>query len=142
LYELVKQLTSLHGPCGFEQSVSKWIRDMLRPFTDEVVVDSLGNVIARKQGNKRRKKKELQRHDFAGEVVAIFTVQEEVGLRGAQVAANHIEADVAIVIDTKAVSDTPEEMMDNSLALGKGTGVKIMDFSLISHPAVKKTYYT
>lgn len=28
--------------------------------------------------------------------------------------------------------------MDGSLALGGGTGIKIIDFSLIAHPAVKK----
>ncbi|MBM7580985.1 M42 family metallopeptidase [Jeotgalibacillus terrae] len=81
---------------------------------------------------------ELQDEDFAGTVTAVFTVQEEVGLRGAQVAARQVEADVAIALDTTAVSDTPEETMDASLALGAGTGIKVLDFSLISHPAVKE----
>jgi endoglucanase len=83
--------------------------------------------------------KELENRDFAGEVIALFSVQEEVGLRGASVAANHIEADAAIAIDTTAVSDTPESTMDDSLKLGDGTGIKIMDFSLIAHPAIKRT---
>lgn len=81
---------------------------------------------------------ELEKENFAGDLTAIFTVQEEVGLRGAQVAARNVDADVAIAIDTTAVSDTPEEMMDNSLAIGGGTGIKVLDFSLISHPAVKE----
>ncbi|WP_096435127.1 M42 family metallopeptidase [Alteribacter populi] len=269
--QLLKQLTTLHGPCGYEQPVSKWVRETVKPLVDEVTVDALGNVIATKKGSKsgptmimtahmdevgfivkkiessglirfeklgghddrilltqkvqiRTKKglltgvigsisahfakfddasrvrnhrqlyidvgakskqdatelgvepgcpitwapdmdylgnqttgrfvgtgfddragcavliktlQELENTPFAGKLTAIFTVQEEVGLRGAQVAASQTHADVAIAIDTTAVSDTPEETMDDTLAIGNGTGIKVIDFSLISHPAVK-----
>ncbi|MDZ5710779.1 M42 family metallopeptidase [Jeotgalibacillus haloalkalitolerans] len=272
MQQLLERLTALHGPCGHEQPVSKWVRDTVKPLVDEVKVDSLGNVIAVKKGTKpgpvmvmtahmdevgfivkkieesgllRFEKlggnddrllltqkvqlrtrtglltgvigsisahyakfddaakvrnhrqlyidigaknkahaielgvqvgtpvtwkpdmeflgnettgrfvgkgfddragcavliqtlQELQDAPFAGTVTAVFTVQEEVGLRGAQVAARQVEADVAIALDTTAVSDTPEETMDASLALGAGTGIKVLDFSLISHPAVKE----
>ncbi|SFC71235.1 endoglucanase [Bacillus sp. OV322] len=74
---------------------------------------------------------ELNETSFAGEIVLLFAVQEEVGLRGAKTASEHIMADAAIAIDTTAVSDTPEETMDRSLMLGAGTGIKVMDFSLI-----------
>lgn len=63
---------------------------------------------------------------------AAFTVQEEVGLRGAAVAAHHIEPDFGINIDTTIAFDTPgarpHEMVTE---LGKGTGIKIMDSSTI-----------
>ncbi|HEX7065961.1 MAG TPA: M42 family metallopeptidase [Bacillales bacterium] len=78
-----------------------------------------------------------QQEAFPGKMIFIFTVQEEVGLRGATVAASDVQADVAIAVDTTAVSDTPEETMDNSLYLGAGTGIKMMDFSLIAHPTVR-----
>ena len=52
LLELLKKLTNLHGPCGYEQPVSKWIKDMMIPLVDEVNVDSLGNVVAKKKGLK------------------------------------------------------------------------------------------
>ncbi|WP_067725951.1 M42 family metallopeptidase [Oceanobacillus damuensis] len=81
---------------------------------------------------------EIQGKDFAGEVIFLFTVQEEVGLRGAQVGINRLpEVDVAIAIDTTAVSDTPEETMDQTLHIGAGTGIKVMDFSLIVQKAMK-----
>lgn len=80
---------------------------------------------------------ELHEKDFAGEVIALFAVQEEVGLRGAKVGLANLDFDVAIAIDTTAVSDTPEDVMDNTLEIGGGAGIKIMDSSLISHPAVK-----
>ncbi len=63
---------------------------------------------------------------------ACFTVQEEVGLRGAAVAAHHIEPDFGINLDTTIAYDTPgarpQEMVTE---LGKGAGIKIMDSSTI-----------
>ncbi len=80
---------------------------------------------------------DLQHRDFEGEVIALFAVQEEVGLRGAKVALANMDFDIAIALDTTAASDTPEDVMDDSLKLGGGAGVKILDTSLIAHPAVK-----
>ena len=73
-----------------------------------------------------------------GILVGIFSTQEEVGLRGAHAAATQLKPDVALAVDTTAVSDTPEAMMDKTLALGRGAGIKIMDFSLIASKAVWK----
>ena len=84
----------------------------------------------------------LENTDFSkvhGTLTAIFSTQEEVGLRGAHAAASVLKADVALAVDTTAVSDTPEGMMDKTLALGKGAGIKIMDGSLLASKAVWKT---
>ncbi|SDM27958.1 endoglucanase [Sediminibacillus halophilus] len=81
---------------------------------------------------------ELEGTAFSGELVFLFTVQEEVGLRGAKTAAQHITADVALAIDTTAVSDTPESPMDDSHGLGRGAGIKVMDASLIVHSTIKQ----
>lgn len=85
--------------------------------------------------------KALEEIDFTkvhGTVHAVFSVQEEVGLRGAKVAGQQIPADIALAIDTTAVSDTPEQMMDDTLLIGKGPGIKVMDFSLIASVSVRK----
>jgi tetrahedral aminopeptidase len=271
MIELLKTLTSLSGPCGYEHSVSYFLKEYLENKVDEVKIDPIGNVIARKKGDKpgptilltahmdeigfivkkiesngllrfeklgghddrillaqpvkvmgtngdvpgvigtisahyakfddsskirkhsqlyidigvtskeeveelgveigtpitwgtefqviglenkpRIRSKalddragcavlvqvleEIQESSFAGELVFLFAVQEEVGLRGAKTAAEHIEADAALAIDTTAVSDTPEETMDQTLALGQGTGIKVIDFSLIVHKTMK-----
>lgn len=271
MIDILKILTSLSGPCGYEHSVSYFLRDYLADKVDEVRIDPIGNVIARKKGDKPgptvlltahmdevgfmvRKIEEngllrfekLGGHDdrillaqpvtvmgekghvsgligtmsahymkfddaskvrkhqnlyidigasskeevldmgieigtpvtwgsefvlfgpanrqrvrakslddragcavlvkvleeinnvsFAGELIFLFAVQEEVGLRGAKTAAEHLDADAAIAIDTTAVSDTPEETMDQTLGLGLGTGIKVMDFSLIVHKTMK-----
>jgi endoglucanase len=77
----------------------------------------------------------LETLDFSavhGTVYASFSVQEELGLRGAHVAAEQVSADVAIAVDTTAVTDTPEGVWDNGLQLGAGPAVKYMDFSLVA----------
>ncbi|MHC0036806.1 M42 family metallopeptidase [Pseudoneobacillus sp. C159] len=271
MIDLLKKLTSLSGPCGFEHSVSYFLKEYLEDKVDEVKIDPIGNVIARKKGDKpgptilltahidevgfivkkveanglirfeklgghddrillaqpvkimgqqgeipgvigtisahfakfddsskvrkhsqlyidigvnsreeayeigvevgapivwgtefqvfglehqRRIRskalddragcavllqvlEELQNVSFGGELVFLFAVQEEVGLRGAKTASEHIDADAAIALDTTAVSDTPEETMDQTLALGNGTGIKVLDFSLIVHKTMR-----
>ena len=81
----------------------------------------------------------LEHIDFSkvhGSLTCVFSTQEEVGLRGAHAAASELKPDVALAVDTTAVSDTPEEMMDSTLKLGGGAGIKVMDFSLIASKAV------
>ncbi|MCR5795072.1 MAG: M42 family metallopeptidase [Solobacterium sp.] len=83
----------------------------------------------------------LETADFSkvhGTLTCIFSTQEEVGLRGAHAAATALKPDAALAVDTTAVSDTPEAMMDRTLALGGGAGIKIMDASLIASKAVWK----
>lgn len=67
----------------------------------------------------------------------VFTVQEEVGLRGAKTSAYGVEPDFAIAVDVTDTGDTPEaEKM--AVELGKGPAIKVKDSSVICHPEVKK----
>jgi endoglucanase len=64
----------------------------------------------------------------------IGAAQEEVGLRGAQVAAQNIDAEVGIGIDVTLAVDTPGvDKADAITRLGDGVGIKIMDSSMISN---------
>lgn len=73
--------------------------------------------------------------DGPHEVHFAFTVQEEVGLRGARVAGYTAEPDVALAVDVTATGDTPKaRTMD--VGLGRGAAVKVRDNSLIAHPYV------
>lgn len=75
----------------------------------------------------------LQTEIPAFDLYAVFTVQEEVGLRGAHVAAQAIEPDVAIGLDTTIAFDTPGSQPQEQVSkLGNGTAIKIMDASVIS----------
>jgi tetrahedral aminopeptidase len=49
--ELVKKLAEAYGPSGSEETVRNLIRDQVKSFADELRVDALGNLIARKRGN-------------------------------------------------------------------------------------------
>lgn len=69
----------------------------------------------------------------------VFTVQEEVGLRGAKTAAWAVDPDYGIVVDVTDSDDVPGAKHDGSSVLGGGAAIKIMDSSVICHPeAVKK----
>lgn len=73
--------------------------------------------------------------DSPHEVHFAFTVQEEVGLRGARAAGFAAEPDLAVAVDVTATGDTPKaRTMD--VALGRGAAVKVRDSSLIAHPRV------
>lgn len=70
------------------------------------------------------------------DVYAVFTVQEEVGLRGAQTSAFGVEPDLALAVDVTLTGDTPEaQTMD--VGLGKGPAIKVKDSRMLAHPAVK-----
>lgn len=64
----------------------------------------------------------------AFDVYAVFTVQEEVGIRGANVAAHTINPDFGIALDTTIAYDLPGAQPHEMVTeLGKGTAIKIMD---------------
>ncbi len=69
-------------------------------------------------------------------IVAVFSVQEEVGCRGAKTAAYNADAQIGLALDVTAWGDTPEVTLP-SVKLGEGAGVKIMDRGSISSPLVR-----
>lgn len=72
----------------------------------------------------------------ACDLYLVFTVQEEVGLRGARTAAWWAEPDVGIAVDVTDVDDTPGSEKGGTVRLGGGAAVKVMDSSVICHPEV------
>ena len=68
------------------------------------------------------------------DLYVVFTVQEEVGLRGAKPAAWAVDPDYAVVVDVTDVDDTPGSEKCGTVRLGKGPAIKIMDSSVICHP--------
>lgn len=63
---------------------------------------------------------------------AVFTVQEEVGLRGAQVSALQIQPDFSFGLDTTIAYDVPGSTpQERCTALGEGAAIKLMDSSVI-----------
>ena len=71
---------------------------------------------------------ELVKQEFPFDLYACFTVQEEVGLRGAGVAAYQVEPDIAIVVEGTTCSDVAD--VDEHLhvtRLGRGPAISIAD---------------
>lgn len=71
-------------------------------------------------------------------VYGVATVQEEVGLRGAQTSANMLQPDVAFVLDTCVAGGTPGVADDIAPAvIGKGIAITIFDASMIPNTALR-----
>ena len=252
ILSVLKQLSTAHGPSGDEGEVREKIAQLARPFADEVITDTLGNLIVHKKGSGPRvmfaahmdsigfivthieeegflrvgklggvAPKEAaytpvrfkngvrgvfvpeEKADFgklkldecfldigakdresAGKLVCVgdtavydlplrvqgsritapylddriacavllaalerietpscdlymaFTVQEEVGLRGAKTAAWRVDPDTGIVVDVTDVNDTPGSEKCGTARLGGGAAIKVMDSSVICHRTV------
>lgn len=64
----------------------------------------------------------------AYDVYGVFTVQEEVGIRGANVAAHSLNPDFGFGLDTTIAFDLPgAQAHEKVTSLGEGTAIKIMD---------------
>ncbi len=71
--------------------------------------------------------------DFYG----VFTVQEEVGIRGARVAAQSIQPDIGLNLDVTLANDLPGVGDHEACTrLGEGIGIKVMDKSVICTPSL------
>lgn len=71
----------------------------------------------------------------AHDLYFVFSVQEEVGTRGAEAAANGIMPDVSIALDVTRTGDVPEcRPMD--VRLGAGPAIKVKDSGMIAHPGL------
>lgn len=78
---------------------------------------------------------ELLKKDYSFPLVAAFTVQEEVGLRGAKVAAYHVAPDFAIVLEGTVAADVSDREEDGWVTeLGKGPACSLMDRTTLYSP--------
>lgn len=70
------------------------------------------------------------------DVYAVFSTQEELGCRGAMVAAFGVEPEVGLAVDVTLTGDTPEARK-MAVELGGGPAIKIMDGYVVTNPSVK-----
>jgi endoglucanase len=78
---------------------------------------------------------ELLKERYPFDLTAAFTVQEEVGLRGARVAAHAESPDVAFVLECTGANEVPTNRdVSPSTRIGAGPAISIRDNSFIADP--------
>jgi tetrahedral aminopeptidase len=95
--------------------------------------DRIGCVVAIEA---MRRLKTGRKKKIPNEIYFVFTVQEEVGLRGARPAAYHVAPDVGIALDVTRSGDEAKGAK-MAVKLGGGAAIKIHDSGLVVPPAVR-----
>ncbi|PCJ28524.1 MAG: endoglucanase [Flavobacteriales bacterium] len=124
---------------GMDKKAVEKIVSIGNPITRERGLIEMGNCVNCKSLDNRlavfiliESLRALKDKEVPYDVYGVFTVQEEVGIRGANVAALEIKPDFGFGLDTTIAFDVPgakpEEMVTK---LGDGTAIKIMDSSTI-----------
>ncbi|MFO7938821.1 MAG: M42 family metallopeptidase [Bacteroidales bacterium] len=122
-----------------KEEAEEWI-EIGNPITRERELIEMGHCVNGKSLDNRisvyiliEVLKQLKNTELPYDVYAVFTVQEEVGIRGAQVATQHIQPHFGFAIDTTIAYDVPGSQPHEQVTqLGKGAGIKIMDSSAIA----------
>jgi endoglucanase len=84
---------------------------------------------------------ELLKERFPFELSAAFTVQEEVGLRGAKVAAYAEDPAAAVVLECTGANEVPTSLDVNpSTRVGGGPAITIRDTSFIADPRLVELF--
>lgn len=81
----------------------------------------------------------VQRVDPEVTVHFTATVQEEVGLRGAEALGTDLDPDLAVAMDVTVANDIPEFEKDEEVTrLGEGAAIKLKDSTVITNPKVHR----
>ena len=78
-------------------------------------------------------------HDHPNQLFGTFTVQEEMGLRGAKTSSYLVEPEISIAIDTGVANDVPGGEPDEQ-SLGKGPQIIIFDTGLIPNRVLRDLF--
>ncbi len=105
------------------------------PITRERELIEMGNCVNSKSLDNRvsvfillEVLRELKGKEIPYDLYGVFTVQEEVGLRGAISAAHHINPDFGFGLDVTIAFDVPgAQAHERVTRLGHGTAIKVMD---------------
>lgn len=126
--EEAEELAPIGSVCVFDAQPVVQDGVLLSPYTDDLC-GCIALLIAMEQLKDVRVENDLW---------FVFTVQEEVGLRGARCAAWHVEPDMGIAVDVTRTGDTSGDIDGQRMlvSLGKGPTIKIKDSSVQCNPQV------
>jgi putative aminopeptidase FrvX len=97
--------------------------------------DRAGVAVAIETMRRLKRRPEPVEGTSPNDVYFVFTVQEEVGVRGATVSAYGVDPEIGIAIDVTPAGDTPNPIR-RDIILGKGPAVKVKDHLMLSDPKV------
>ena len=125
---------------GMKKKKVEKLVEIGNPITRQSKLVEMGNCINGKSLDNRisvfiliETLKRLKEKELPFDTYAVFTVQEEVGLRGVQAATMQIQPNFAFALDTTIAYDTPgAPSHQNITKLGNGAAIKIMDAGVIS----------
>jgi endoglucanase len=121
--EEARKLASVGDYATFDTQFQVLTEEGLRTAKGKAFDDRVGCAIAAA----------LTEDEYAVDLYLSFSAQEEVGLRGARVAAFRIEPDVAFAVESATCDDTPrKEDVSPTSELGKGPAITVMDRSFIA----------
>ncbi len=117
-----------------KKEVEKYI-EIGTPITRERELIEMGNNVNAKSLDNRvsvfivlEALRKLKKKKVPYDIYAVFTVQEEVGLRGATAAASGINPDFGINLDVTLANDMPNiPPHEYCTKLGNGTAIKVLD---------------
>ncbi|WCA22440.1 M42 family metallopeptidase [Candidatus Phytoplasma oryzae] len=119
------------------------IGDMVTPYTEFRVLGNSNFLLSKAIDNRvgvfviMELLKSLK--DNPNQFIGAFTVQEEVGLRGAITSANKTKPSIAIAVDTGIADDTPGcELNVSGQMLGKGPQIPVFDYGLVAHKYLRE----
>ncbi len=126
--EEAEELAPIGSVCVFDAPTTLQGDTLISPYTDDLC-GCIALLIAME---------ELKDTQVENDLWFVFTVQEEVGLRGAKPAAWDVQPYVGIAVDVTRTGDTSGEVDGQRMqvALGKGPAIKIKDSSVQANPQV------
>jgi putative aminopeptidase FrvX len=100
---------------------------------EKIVSKALDNRVACWLGIESVRQLDKSGHGHDCQLTVAFTVQEEVGLRGAKTASFGVDPDIGVGLDVTLACDTPGVPSDECVTVqGQGFGLHVMDSSFIS----------
>ncbi len=135
----VANLSDYFIDTGLAVEEVKELIEIGNPITREREFIEMGNCVNGKSLDNRlavfiliETLKQLKGKEVPYDLYGVFTVQEEVGIRGANVSALRIKPDFGFGLDTTIAFDLPGAAAHEMITkLGEGTAIKIMDASTI-----------
>ena len=135
----VAKLSDYFIDTGLSAKEVKELVEIGTPITREREFIEMGNCVNGKSLDNRlavfiliETLKALNGKEVPYDIYGVFTVQEEVGIRGANVSALRVQPDFGFGLDTTIAFDLPGAAEHEMITkLGEGTAIKIMDASTI-----------